>query len=33
MSMQPKPWPEVPAETARVARAAFRKGTLAIRAP
>jgi transposase len=32
MSMQPKPWPEVPAGTARVARAAFRKGALAIRA-
>jgi transposase len=32
MSMQPKPWPEVPAETARVARKAFRKGSLAIRA-
>ena len=26
MSMQPRPWPEVPGETARVARAAFRKG-------
>ena len=25
--MQPKPWPEVPAATARVARAAFRKGS------
>jgi transposase len=24
--MQPRPWPEVPEETARVARAAFRKG-------
>lgn len=32
MSMLPQPWPEVPAETARVARAAFRKGSLAIRA-
>lgn len=32
MSMQPRPWPEVPAETARVARRAFRKGSLAIRA-
>jgi transposase len=32
MSMQPQPWPEVPADTARVARRAFRKGTLAIRA-
>lgn len=31
MSMQPQPWPGVPAETARVARAAFRKGTLAMR--
>jgi transposase len=31
MSMQPGPWPDVPADTARVARAAFRKGTLAIR--
>ena len=28
--MQPQPWPEVPAETARVARRAFRKGALAI---
>jgi transposase len=32
MSMQPQPWPEVPAETVRVARKAFRKGALAIRA-
>jgi hypothetical protein len=32
MSMQPRPWPEVPADTARVARKAFRKGALAIRA-
>ena len=32
MSMQPKPWPDVPAGTARVARSAFRKGALAIRA-
>src|ERR1039457_6236574 len=32
MSMQPQPWPEVPADTARVARRAFRKGSLAIRA-
>jgi transposase len=32
MSMQPRPWPEVPADTARVARKAFPKGTLAIRA-
>ncbi len=31
MSMRPGPWPEVPAGTARVARAAFRKGTLAMR--
>ena len=30
--MQPQPWPEVPADTARVARKAFRKGALAIRA-
>jgi hypothetical protein len=32
MSMQPHPWPEVPAGTAGVARRAFRKGSLAIRA-
>jgi transposase len=32
MSMQPRPWPEVPSATARVARAAFREGALAIRA-
>jgi len=32
MSMQPKPWPQVPADTVRVARAAFRKGSLAVRA-
>ena len=32
MSVQPKPWPEVPAGTARVAKSAFRKGALAIRA-
>jgi transposase len=32
MSMQPQPWPEVAADTARVARRAFRKGSLAIRA-
>src|SRR5712691_4266228 len=32
MSMQPKPWPEVPADTARVAKSAFRNGALAIRA-
>jgi hypothetical protein len=31
-SMQPRPWPEVPAGTARVARRAFLRGTLAIRA-
>jgi transposase len=32
MSMQPRPWPEVPAATARVAKAAFGKaGALAIR--
>jgi transposase len=32
MSLQPRPWPEVPAQTARVAKKAFRKGALAIRA-
>jgi transposase len=32
MSMQPKLWPEVPDAAARVARAAFRKGSVAIRA-
>jgi transposase len=32
MSMQPRPWPEVPAGTARVAKRAFRKGSVAIRA-
>lgn len=32
MSMQPKPWPDVPAETARIARKAFRKGSLPIHA-
>ena len=32
MSMQPSPWPEVPAGTSRVAKRAFRKGALAIRA-
>jgi transposase len=32
MSMQPKPWPGVPAGTARVAKKAFRRGSLAIRA-
>jgi transposase len=31
MSMRPMPWPDVPPETAVVARAAFPKGTLAIR--
>jgi len=31
MCVQPRPWPEVPAETARVAKRAFRKGSLAIR--
>ena len=31
MSMQPKPWPVVPAETARVAKKAFPKGSLAVR--
>jgi transposase len=31
MSMQPQPWPEVPAETARIAKRAFRKGSLPIR--
>ena len=30
--MQPRPWPDVPADTARVAKSAFPKGTLAIRA-
>ncbi len=29
--MQPRPWPEVPGDTARVARSAFPKGVLAIR--
>ena len=32
MSMQPHPWPEVPASTAKVAKRAFRKGSLAMRA-
>ena len=32
MSMRPVPWPEVPADTAWVAKKAFRKGSLAIRA-
>ena len=31
MSVQPRPWPEVPEQTAVVARAAFPKGTLAMR--
>ncbi|SQD96919.1 conserved hypothetical protein [Parafrankia sp. Ea1.12] len=31
VSLQPQPWPEVPAATAKVARKAFRKGTLAMR--
>ena len=31
MSVQPQPWPEVPEATARVAKAAFPKGALAIR--
>jgi len=31
MSMQPRPWPEVPEQTARMARSAFRKGNLATR--
>jgi len=31
MSMQPRPWPRVPEQTVVVARAAFPKGTLAIR--
>ena len=32
MSMQPQPWPEVPAGTAKIAKRAFRKGSLAMRA-
>jgi transposase len=32
MSMQPQRWPDVPAETARVAKKAFRNGSLPIRA-
>jgi transposase len=32
MCVQPRPWPEVPAATARVAWRAFRKGSLAMRA-
>ena len=31
MSMHPRPWPEVPEQTARLARAASRKGNLATR--
>ncbi|MFV2096475.1 IS1182 family transposase, partial [Micromonospora sp. LOL_014] len=31
MSMQPRPWPDVPEQTARMARAAFRNGNLATR--
>jgi transposase len=31
MSMQPRPWPEVPAETSRIVKKAFRKGSLPIR--
>jgi transposase len=31
MSVQPRPWPEVPEQTAAVARAAFPRGTLAMR--
>ncbi|WP_035952264.1 transposase, partial [Parafrankia sp. EUN1f] len=31
VSLQPRPWPEVPPLTARVARAAFPKGNLAMR--
>lgn len=31
MSMRPMPWPEVPEQTAGVARAAFPKGSLAVR--
>jgi hypothetical protein len=32
MSMQPHPWPEVPTGTVKVAKRAFRKGSLAMRA-
>ena len=32
MQPQPQPWPEVPAGTAKAARRAFRKGSLAMRA-
>src|SRR5258706_1097408 len=31
MSMQPRPWPDVPEQTARMARASSRKGNLAMR--
>jgi transposase len=31
MSMQPRPWPDVPEQTARMARAASRRGNLAMR--
>src|SRR5947207_3696351 len=31
MSVQPRPWPEVPQQTASIAKAAFPKGTLAMR--
>jgi transposase len=31
MSMQPRPWPDVPEQTSRMARAASRKGNLAMR--
>ena len=30
--MQPHPWPAVPASTAKIAKRAFRKGSLAMRA-
>ena len=30
--MQPQPWPAVPASTAKIAKRAFRKGSLAMRA-
>jgi hypothetical protein len=32
MSMQPRPWPEVRPSTAKIAKRAFRKGSLAMRA-
>src|SRR5690242_13034527 len=32
MSMQPHPWPAVPASAAKIAKRAFRKGSLAMRA-